>query len=149
LVLGSIGCLVLRINIHSLVPHSKRSKLPERTQDMSSNEKYAHCWSYFSVVFGQLLSSQLHSEEQVFLPLSLLLCQRSHHATHVIEHIIVHCDNVMQCDRMPLCHPQGAISKWHQYFYNILHNRPFNLSCAKCPVIRVFCIVEPHASQFT
>ena len=55
LVLGSIGCLVLRINIHSLVPVSKSSQLPERIENMCRNEKHALCWSHFGIVFSQLL----------------------------------------------------------------------------------------------
>ena len=57
LVLGSIGCLVLRIDIHSLVPLSKRSQLPKRIEDMCRNEKHASLWSYYSIVFGHPLSS--------------------------------------------------------------------------------------------
>jgi hypothetical protein len=102
LVLCSVGCLVLRINIHSFVPLSKRSQLPERIKDVRGNQKHARRWSHFGVVFGELLSSYLHSEEQVFLPWSLLLGQSSHHAVHVIEHVLVHSNNMMQCDCMPL-----------------------------------------------
>jgi hypothetical protein len=56
--------------------------------------------------------------------LSLLLGQSSHHAIHVIEHVIIHCDNVMQCYSMPLRHSKCPISKWPQYFHDILDNRP-------------------------
>jgi len=105
--LCSVGFFAFRINIQSFVPHSKRLQLPERIEDMCRNEKHACHWSHFCVVFGQLLSSWLHSEEQVFLSLCLLLDLRSHHAIHVIEHVIVHCDNMMQCDCMPLQHPKG------------------------------------------
>jgi len=40
----------------------------------------------------------------------------------------------MQCDCMPLRHPQGPISEWPQYFHDILHNRPLILSCEQWPV---------------
>ena len=57
LVLCCVECLVLRINIHSPVPLSKRSQLAERIGDVRGNEKHAHHWSHFGVVFGQLLSN--------------------------------------------------------------------------------------------
>jgi len=41
LVLGSIRCLVLRINIHSLVPLSARSQHPVKIEDMCRNWKRA------------------------------------------------------------------------------------------------------------
>jgi len=56
-VLGSIGCLVLRINIHSLVPLSKRLQLPEWIDDVCTNQKHTRFWSHCSIIFGQLLSS--------------------------------------------------------------------------------------------
>jgi len=148
LVLGSIGYLVIRINIHSLVPLSKRSQLPKRIDNMGRNQRHARRWSHFGVVFGQPLSIYLHSKEQVFHPWSLLPGQSSHHAVHVIEHVVEHCDNVMQCDSMSLRHPQGPISQWPQYIHHILHNGPLILSCAKWLTIRAFWILEPLACEF-
>jgi hypothetical protein len=55
--LCSVGCLVLRIDIHSLVPVSKRSQILKRIKDMCGNEKHARRCSHFSLVFGQLLLS--------------------------------------------------------------------------------------------
>jgi hypothetical protein len=100
------------------------------------------------VVFGQLLSRQLHREEQVFFPLSFLLSQGSHHAIHVIEHVIVDCDNVMQCDCMPLGHPQGPILEWPQYFHDVLHNCPLILSCEQWLVSGVFWVLRPLTCEF-
>jgi hypothetical protein len=40
LVLGSIGHRVLSINIHSRVPRSKQSQLPEWFEDMCRYEKH-------------------------------------------------------------------------------------------------------------
>jgi len=57
LVLCSVGCLILRININSLVPLSKRSLLPERIKDVCGHQDHAHGRSHFGVVFGELLSS--------------------------------------------------------------------------------------------
>ena len=135
--------------MHSFVPLSKRSKLLERIDDVCRNEKHAGQWSRFSVIFGQLLSSYLHSEEQVILPCSLFLSQSLHRAIHMIEHIIVHCDNVMQRDCMPLRHPQGPISEWSQHFHDILHHGPFILSCEEWQEIAEFWGFEPLACEFT
>ena len=138
MVLGRIRCLVLRIDIHSLVPLSERSQLPQRIEDMCWNEKHACCWSHFSVFFGQHLLSNLHREEQVIFPLILLLSQSSHHAIHVIEHVIVHFDYVIQWDIMPPCHQQGPISERPQYFQDILYNRTFIMCREQWPVFCVF-----------
>jgi hypothetical protein len=43
LALCSVGCLVRRINIHSLVPVSKRSQLAGRIEDVCGNEKNTRC----------------------------------------------------------------------------------------------------------
>ena len=48
LVLGSIAFLILRIDIHSLVPLSRRSQLSKRIEDMCRNVKHARRWSYIS-----------------------------------------------------------------------------------------------------
>jgi len=101
-VLGSIACLVHRMKIHSFFPLSKGSPLPKKIADMCRNEKHARRWRHIKGVFGQLLSTKLHSEEQVFLPWGLLLSQRSDHTVHMIEHLIVHCNIVMQVGCMPL-----------------------------------------------
>jgi len=74
LILDSIGCLVLRIDIDSLVTLSKQLQLLKMMEDMCRNNKHARLSRHISVLFGMLLSSQLHSEEQVFLPWSLLHC---------------------------------------------------------------------------
>jgi len=98
-------------------------------KDVHGNEKLASRWSHFNVVFGTLLWSELHREEQVFFPLSLLLGQSSHHAIHVIGHAIVQYDTVIQCDCVPLRYPMGPISKCREYFHDILDNCPVILSC--------------------
>jgi hypothetical protein len=56
-VMCCVGCLVLRINIHSFVPLSKRLELHDRIEDMCGNQKHARRWSHFGVVFGKLLLS--------------------------------------------------------------------------------------------
>jgi len=53
--LGSIGCLILRIDIQSLVPLATQSQLPETIEDMCRNEKHTRHWSQFTRIFGQLL----------------------------------------------------------------------------------------------
>ena len=57
LVLDSIGCLSLRIDIDCLVLLSKRSQLLETIEDMWRNEKHACPGSQYSIIIGQLLSS--------------------------------------------------------------------------------------------
>jgi hypothetical protein len=47
----------------------------------------------------------------------------------VVEHVIVPCDNIIQCDCVPLQHPKCQISKWPQYFHVIHDNRPVILRC--------------------
>ena len=54
----------------------------------------------------------------------------------------------MQCDYMPLWHPQGPISEWPQYFYDILHIRPFILCCVEWLVIAEFWTVKPLGCEF-
>ena len=140
LVLDSIECLVLRIYIHSPVPLPKRSQLLERFEDMCRNQKHTRRWSHFSIVFGQHLSSYFHSEEQVFLLLSLLLAQRLNYTVHVIKHVVLYCYNVIRCNCMPFRHPQGPVSEWPQHFHDIDNNRPFVLSHKEWPVFTVFWI---------
>jgi len=149
LVLLSIGCLILRIDINSLVPLFTRSQLPKRIEDNCRDEKHSHRWSYCRVVFVQILSSSLHSEEQVIITWILLLRQSSHHAVHRIKHVIVHCDHAMKTDYMPLLHPEGPISNRPQYFHDVLPNGQFILSCEKWLVISVFWILEPLACEFS
>jgi hypothetical protein len=66
----------------------------------------------------------------------------------VIKYVIAHHDNVMQCDSMLLAHPKDPISECHQYFHNILHNRPLILSCKKWPVFGVFWDLKSLMGQF-
>jgi len=131
LVLGCIRCLVLRINIHSVVPPSKRSEPPQRIEHMCRSVQHACQRSHFSIIFTQHLSSKPHREEQVFHPLSLLLGQSVQHAIHVIENVIVHCGNVTDCDCMPILHPQSPISEWPLHFHNILHKWSIQLELWK------------------
>jgi len=48
------------------------------------------------------LSRKLHCEVSVFLRLSLLDSYSSHNASHMIAHVIVHGDDVMQSSGMRL-----------------------------------------------
>jgi hypothetical protein len=101
LVLGSIECLVLRINIHSLVPLPKQLQCPETIDDMCRYEKHTRRPSHFSVIFGHLLLSYLHSEGEIFLPSGHRLSKSLHDAINMIEHVILHSENVMQCNCIP------------------------------------------------
>jgi len=148
LVLSSIRCCVLRMNIHYHVQLPKWLQCPESIEDMLCNEKHTHRRSLISIIFRHLLTGKLHGEKQVCHPLSLLLSHSSHNAIHMIENVIVYCDNLMQCHCMPLCHPQGPISDWLQYFDDILDNHLFALYCEEWPDIIGLWIVEPLAGEF-
>ena len=147
LALGSIWCLILWINIHSLDPHPKRSQYAELIEDLCRHEQHTSRWSHCEIIFGQLLSSNLHRDEQVLLPLSLLHRESPHNAIHVIKHVILHCDTVMQCDCMCLRHPQGPISEWPQFFHDILANRRFILCCEWWLIMAIFWISELLAGE--
>ena len=84
--LGSIGWLVIMLNIHSLIPLSKRWQLLESSKNMCRKEKHTQRWSHFSIIFWQLLSSWLHSEKYVSLPLTLFPFPSSNHIIYMIEH---------------------------------------------------------------
>jgi len=66
----------------------------------------------------------------------------------MIECGIVDCENVMQCDRMPLRHPLGAITECPQIFPDVIDNGPFILCCKDWLVITVLWILEPLAGEF-
>ena len=57
LVMCSVGCLVLKIDIDSLVPLSTRSQLAERIEVLCRNTKHARRWGHFCIVCWKLLSS--------------------------------------------------------------------------------------------
>jgi hypothetical protein len=139
--LCSTGCLVPRININSLAPLSKWLQHLEKMEDMCRNQKHICCCSHFSIVICLLMSSKLHSEEQVILPLSLVLRQSSQNAIQLIEHVIVDAYEVMQWYCMPLRHLQNPISDWSQYFHHIVHNSPFIMCCEEWPGITVLWIL--------
>jgi len=147
--LGSFRYLDLRINIHSLVPLPKWSQHPERMNDMCWNEKHTGCWSYISILFGQLLSRNLHGKVYVFHRLSLLLSYCLHNIIHMMEHVIVDSDNVMQSNRMPCHHPQGAVLESSQNIHDVLDSGLFILCCEEWPGIIVCCILEPLGGEFS
>jgi len=149
LVLGSTECLVLRIIINSLVTIAQWSQLPERFEDMCGDNKHAHCWRHCSIELGQLMSSQLHSEEQFIFPFSLLLNHSSPLDIHTIEYVSEYWGQEMQCECMPLCHPHSPILKLPHYFDDILHNGPCNISWENWHAITWFGILEPLANELT
>jgi len=57
LVLGSIGCLFLRINRNSPVLLPKQLQLAERIENLCWNQHHKCHWSHHSIIFAQLLSS--------------------------------------------------------------------------------------------
>jgi hypothetical protein len=84
-VLGSIECLNITINIHSLVLLSNQSQLPESIKNMCCNELDTRQWRHFSILFQKLLLSKLYCAEQFFLPLSFHFSQYLHNAIYIIE----------------------------------------------------------------
>lgn len=47
-VLGGIGVIVLRMNIHDLVPILKGLQIPKRINHMCGNETHSGCWHYIA-----------------------------------------------------------------------------------------------------
>ena len=76
------------------------------------------------------------------------LSQSSHFAIHVIEQIIVHSDNMVQCDFLPLRYPQGPISEWPLHFHDLLHIGAFILGCEEWLMIAVFWVCKPVKCEF-
>jgi len=71
-----------------------------------------------------------------------------YNAIHMIKHAIVDSDSMMQCDCMPLRHPQGPLSESPENFHDVLNNGPLILWCEECPVISVCWISKPLAGEF-
>jgi hypothetical protein len=76
-------------------------------------------WAEMQIVFvvGVTASQSLKSfylanfTENTSVPsIEFLLSGSFHHTIHIIKHVIPDCDNVMQCDRISLRHPQGSVS---------------------------------------
>jgi len=78
-----------------------------------------------------------------------LLSQSSHNAITVIEYVIVHRDNKMQCDSMPLWHPQGTISDWRQNYHDVHDKDPFIPCYEDSPVITDCWILEAIVGEFS
>jgi hypothetical protein len=116
---------------------------------MCRNEEHTSRWSHFCIIFGQHLPRTVPSKEQVFLPLWLFLGQSSHLAIHVIKHVIVYSDDVMQSNSMPFRHRQGAVPDWPYDHNDILFNSPFILSCEEWPVFAIFWVFKPLVCGFT
>jgi hypothetical protein len=96
LVLGTKDSLVCGMNIHLLVPLHEGSQYPESVNKIYRNERQTGGWSNFIPVFRKHLSQKLHGNVSVSLPLSFLLSYRLHNAIRLIEHVIVHSDNIKQ-----------------------------------------------------
>ena len=89
LVFRCLRSLVLRMNIHSLVPPFKQSQLVERIKHMCCNEMHTHPSSHYSEVFVKYLACKLHGKEYVLLRLRLLVSWSSHNTINLIVHVIV------------------------------------------------------------
>jgi len=117
---------------------------------MCRNGEHTSCWSHFSIIFDQRLLCTLHSNEYVFLPLCLCLGQSSHHAIHVIKHVIVDSDDdVMQSTGMPFQHLQDAVPEWSQNVHGILDNSQLILSCEEGPVFAILKVFKQLGCEST
>ena len=116
---------------------------------MCRNKKHTRHWSDFGIVCGQLLSRKLHSKVSIFLPPGFHLSQTSQNAIHMVEHVIMDSDNMMQCDRMCFRHPQSPVSEWHEQFHEVLEDCPFIHCCVESPVFAVFWILQTLAGEFS
>jgi len=67
----------------------------------------------------------------------------------MIEHVIVHSDNVMESDHIPFRHPQGPVPEGHQIFHDILDDSPYILRCEEWEVITALWIIEPLSGDFS
>jgi hypothetical protein len=138
LVLNSIRSLVLMINIHSIGQLPQWSQLPERINDMCWNMKQTWHWSDFSIIFAQLLSCNVHREVYIFIPIYLLHSQYSHNTVHMVQHVIVHRNDMMQSNCLRFRHPQGQVSEQPQIFSDVLDDSPFIQCCAERPAFSVY-----------
>jgi hypothetical protein len=111
LVMGSIGCFVIRMNCRSLVPTPTRSQIVERIENQCRNQQRTRCWIHFSIYFGQYLPSSRYGKEQLFLQLGLHHRHISPNAIHTSNHVVVSCAEVFQCYCMVHRHPQGPLSE--------------------------------------
>jgi len=66
----------------------------------------------------------------------------------MMKDTIVDCDNVMQCEFMPVRHLQGPVSEWPQNFHNILDHGTFILCSEDWPAFTGFWILERLAGEF-
>jgi len=146
-VLCSTRSLILGIHIYSVVPLPKWLQLPERFKYLCRTEKHTRSSSHCSIIFGWLLARKLHGKELVFLPLSVLLSQCSHHAIHMVEHVIVHSDGMMQSNSISFRHPKHPVLEWPSHFDHILDDGPFILRCVDRSVITVFWILVPLGGE--
>jgi len=149
LVLGSIRCLVLTIDMRSFVPFLRRLQLPKRIKDLCRYKLHTRRWSDFSIVFGQLLLLNPHSEVWIFLPLRVLLRWSLQNAIHMIEHVIMEGDKMTQCDCIPFRHPQSQVSEWPWKFHDVLDDCPLIFCCEEWPGNTVFWILQPLGGEFS
>ena len=147
-VLGSMGCVVLRINNESLVPRPIQSQCPERTEGICTHPMHPHRWSDFNMIYRQPPSSSPHSEESSLLQRSILLSQFRRNTVHVIEYVFVDWDHVMHCDCMHLRHPQRPISEWPLNLCDILNNGSLIQGCKEWPEMARCWVLEQLRSEF-
>jgi hypothetical protein len=89
----------------------------------------------------------VHSEIWEVFPISLVLSERSHNTLHLIVHVIVDSDDMMQSPRVPFQLPQGEVLESPTNVHDELHNSPFILCLEEWPVVTVCWIVERVADE--
>jgi hypothetical protein len=148
MVLSSMRCHILRMNIHSLDPDSKWSRLVERIEDACWNVKYTGRASNLHVIFGLHLTWKYYGDIQVFCPLSLVLKFSSHDTTHMIEHVIVHSEVMLLSDWMLSRHQQGPVSAGYWNLHGVLYICQFIQWCEEWHALTTCLIPESPAGEF-
>jgi hypothetical protein len=81
--------------------------------------------------------------------MEFFLSQSPYIATQMVEHVIVDCEIVMQCDCMPHWPPQVPISEWPQNIDYLLNNDPFILCGNDWLGITACLFLEPLTGEFS
>ena len=79
---------------------------------MYCNDKNTRRKCNFSILFGCLVPRKLHDKVYFFRLVCLLLGQSMQHSVHLITHVIVDSDDMMQSNGMRFQHPLGPVPEW-------------------------------------
>jgi len=67
----------------------------------------------------------------------------------MIEHVIVHSDNVMQSNHMLFRQPHGPASEWAFNLGDVLHDGPFVPCCEEWQVMTAFFMLKPLTGEYS